>query len=555
MPPHEEGHQLQGFEMESPSTPHSFDAPSARGFPIVPGLVAFALVVIGSFFYVNSLSPDPVKSDAANVTTVAPQPGSVVPPAPAHTPASEPADVPPTEPSAGSSEPGYLVQRPCARAPQSASVCEANVRAAIPDLPSLSDAAGAVGARIGQILATPGPNFLEGCCSAGTEFDRFLLQNVTARDRSDLEIGPETALLVIDMQKDFTEGSFGQPCWSAGNGGLGLGFAYEVAGLIGSFASNGALIVASKDMHPHDHCSFQGEGENACMNTKDYESEERTADQRYVNEFPSHCSFEVSDDGQVVPQSAPATPFCRSLPAGSRPPFCSDDSFVGIAFDDVILEALSSAPVDQVEVVYKGFDTHFDSFSAMPHLSHLVVGTVDDEERARTGGYALPLERARNCHGGWESHSCYPTIAELTDAGYTAGAEYTPPQLRYGPMRSLPSILRNRSITKLVVVGLVYDFCVSETAIFGVEGSQLWLDSGAAGGSITVLADLTRPSFDGKPGAPYTAGICDGHQDPTQPAYCSAGGGTLANHNNFKFDLEANGVVVERQVLSCIEAA
>lgn len=115
------------------------------------------------------------------------------------------------------------------------------------------------------------------------------------------------------------------------------------------------------------------------------------------------------------------------------------------------------------------------------------------------------------------------------------------------PMRSLPDILRERGITKIFVVGLVYDFCISETAIFGMEGLGLWAsDDGSHDAGITVLTDLTRPSFDGKPGAPYTDGICDGPQDPDLPGYCIEGGGTTQAFRNFKEDMVASGVIVAR---------
>ena len=37
---------------------------------------------------------------------------------------------------------------------------------------------------------------------------------------SSIVIDDKTALIVIDMQKDFTVGSFAQPCWAAGGGSL-----------------------------------------------------------------------------------------------------------------------------------------------------------------------------------------------------------------------------------------------------------------------------------------------------------------------------------------------
>ena len=56
--------------------------------------------------------------------------------------------------------------------------------------------------------------------------------------------------------------------------------------------------------------------EEKCSNRKD-KNEAETENVRYVNEFPSHCSFTVSG-GRAVPQKAAATPFCQSLPEEIR---------------------------------------------------------------------------------------------------------------------------------------------------------------------------------------------------------------------------------------------
>merc|ERR1711862_345113 len=90
-------------------------------------------------------------------------------------------------------------------------------------------------------------------------------------------------------------------------------------------------------------------------------------------------------------------------------------------------------------------------------------------------------------------------------------------------MRSITDIIKDKGITKMLVVGLVYDYCVSETSIFATEAAE----TGAiAEVDVQVLADYTRPSFDGKPGAPFTEVICDGPLDSTTPSFCLRGGGT-----------------------------
>jgi len=528
---------------------------------------------------------------------------------------------------------------------------------------------------IGAVMAN-NKDHSEKCCKRGTDFDDFLLAQVPDVKKEELDLSSETAILVIDMQKDFTEGSFGQPCWNSGGEGLNNG----ISELIRTAAEKGATIIASKDLHPSSHCSFKSEG--ACKNTKDYLNMEFTADKRYVNEFPSHCSFEKEDDKEfVVPQAAPETPFCKALSQfvfkGPAPPghFCADEHFIGAAFDDDIAAALAAVPQSQVEVVFKGFDPEYDSFSAIPHLANfydpyaeeevaadeetdeedaadldgydddqveeigagvkresgddVVAKETDDKpqektadasaaaaavppvmegpfallqadeepiddkpvsadegttadtepqeakadvteasdvtdkaddvatdsiepaveeewpqeewhepsmESLRTGGFALPAERAKACHGKWNEEQCYPTKDEVDDP-------------LNGGLRSIMTILNERKIKKIIVVGLVYDFCVKETAVFASEAARMvigglegWDAAGEA--AVAVLADLTRPSFDGKPGFPYTEELCqDGR---SEGAYCTSGAGTVQTFGKVRDDLAANAVGVIR---------
>jgi nicotinamidase/pyrazinamidase len=68
-----------------------------------------------------------------------------------------------------------------------------------------------------------------------------------------MEYGPDTALLVVDMQNDFCEGGA-----LAVSGGAAL-----VPGInaeIEAARRSGALVVASRDWHPIDHISFDHRG-------------------------------------------------------------------------------------------------------------------------------------------------------------------------------------------------------------------------------------------------------------------------------------------------------
>eukprot|EP00929_Paragymnodinium_shiwhaense_P007597 TRINITY_DN111507_c0_g1_i1.p1 TRINITY_DN111507_c0_g1~~TRINITY_DN111507_c0_g1_i1.p1 ORF type:complete len:481 (-),score=82.36 TRINITY_DN111507_c0_g1_i1:138-1580(-) len=397
-------------------------------------------------------------------------------------------------------------------------------------------APGYIDACIGGVLA-PNDNHASTCCAAGTEFDNFLLDEasgVETMGEDDLVWDSETALAVIDMQNDFTVGSFAQPCWGQGH----HAFIEEMVKTIKKAAAGGATVIASKDLHPADHCSFGGE--DHCKNTKDYENEEFTADKRYVNQFPSHCSFSGFESHYASPQKAPDTPFCKGLVTnvfgGTVPPghFCGDSRFIGAALDEKIAHALSELPPENVEIIFKGFNKEYDSFSAMPHLK----GNPSEMEKTMTGGYAMPDDRATTCHGDWNRYDCYPSEDELKDP------------LGKG-MRSMLDILNAKGIKKLYTIGLVFDYCVKETAIFATEAASegKWNAGGKA--ESTVLAQLTRPSFDGKPGAPFVPAICDGGD--VEDGLCMQGGGTTKLYQQVKKDYDDNGVKVTRfnQIDSC----
>jgi len=346
----------------------------------------------------------------------------------------------------------------------------------------------------------------------------------------DLVVDSETAIAIIDVQKDFTVGSFAQPCWGTG----GSGMVSEIIKLAEKTAAVGGMILASKDLHPTTHCSFGGE--DHCKNTKNYDEIKFTGDMRYVNEFPSHCTFEWMKEGKkrtkyASPQQAPDTPFCKgpvkNVFGGTAPPghYCGNSSFFGAALDEKLGRALGKLPQNQVDIIFKGFHPEYDSFSAIPHL-----GNSTAEEKLGTGGYALPESRAKECHSHWDRRKCYPSERDLKDPSKK--------------MRSVFDILNTKGIKKLYVVGLVYDFCVKETAIFGMEAAAEGKWKAGRKADVKIIGNLARPSFDGKPGSPYTTIVCDG--GAADGSFCSQGGGTTAAHKMHQADMKAGGVDLVR---------
>lgn len=411
-----------------------------------------------------------------------------------------------------------------------ASKCSHLVKASIQQL----DHAGVnePGARIGGVLGNA-TGLMEKCCKPGTEYERFV-HKLPGIQRKDLKVDNETAIFIIDVQQDFTVGSFAQACW----GSFGPGFMEGIGSLVKRANKHGATIIASKDFHSPDHCSFNAN----CKNQKNYKRLKMERGQRYINDFPNHCTFHFEKGSKyAVPQRAPENPFCVGLKKnvfkGKVPPghFCGKKKFKGAAFYPKLETILKKASAKHVEVVFKGFNKHYDSFSASPHIqgNH----TPQKEEVKYTGGYAIPAARAAKCHGKWNRPKCHPTKEEMEHPDKH--------------MRSVVDILNERKIKRIIVTGLVFDFCVKETSMFAMEaaaeakaGRYGWNAAGHA--EAHVLAHLARPSFDGKPGAPYSAAAC--HNSPAGGAhkgnYCTRGSGTTALYKKVLKDYHSKGVKV-----------
>lgn len=293
------------------------------------------------------------------------------------------------------------------------------------------------------------------------------------------------------------------------------------------------------------------------------------SEQNLAPYFPPGCLSCVLEIGmQCVPTSEDEAPL--QLPVGTDCDQCVND-FGGIEGCEVLLDGIGG-PMARYNFSASCLSCSTPILESCSGGSF--VGSEDTQELENfqcdeldpAGGVYQNCVRAFENHGGcghmlsgenpmhWLDSACRGCVAE---AGMHCILRTPPPQ----PMRSITDILQERGIKKIFVVGLVYDFCVSETAIFGMEGLGLWTNFQQGGETgvtrqmimeegnygITVLTDLTRPSFDGKPGAPYTEGICDGPADPTTPSFCTEGGGTVPSFLNFKRDMEASGVRVARR--------
>ena len=127
----------------------------------------------------------------------------------------------------------------------------------------------------------------------------------------------EDALLIIDMQKDFVPA---HPLRNPDGGRFSVAegdhIVHGIVGLIQAAVAGGALCVATRDYHPHDHVSFQSEG----------------------GPFPEHCV-----------QGTPGADFLPPIAAA--------------------LSAAQQARPSSVHVAFKAFHEDADSFGTLPYAN------------------------------------------------------------------------------------------------------------------------------------------------------------------------------------------
>jgi len=294
---------------------------------------------------------------------------------------------------------------------------------------------------------------------ARREYDEAFLQfdwTMTPEDTSSFENLEDAVLLIIDIQKDFTYGSFGEPCFESTPSLRSLPANLGV--MAKRFANRGGFIVASKDYHPNNHCSFYTTRQE-CLN-----SETQYPDfQIYQNSFPPHCMYNVTT-GEVMNSTA--------------------GGFIGAALHEDLAHHMQDLwQSDQGLIVFKAFDSDWESFSAFQFIDRYTTSWNF------TGGWGIP-DSMMSLGSDEMLDEIYPSKTELDThpAGWT----------------SLSSILRQKNIKRIFVSGLVFDYCVKDTSIYSFEnivGENPWeTPEGAYNYSKVqtfVITDLARPAADG----------------------------------------------------------
>ena len=152
-------------------------------------------------------------------------------------------------------------------------------------------------------------------CAGSPLFAEFLALSQPGEPTACDVLGPEDALVIIDMQADFVPRDASNP--KGGRFGVAEGnhVVDEISMLIDAAVRGGSTIVASRDYHPVDHISFDTQG----------------------GIFPTHC-VQGSDGSKFLPELGAKLAFAMKV-MGS----------------------------EKVMVVFKAFHEDVDSFGALPY--------------------------------------------------------------------------------------------------------------------------------------------------------------------------------------------
>eukprot|EP00929_Paragymnodinium_shiwhaense_P036659 TRINITY_DN19612_c0_g1_i1.p1 TRINITY_DN19612_c0_g1~~TRINITY_DN19612_c0_g1_i1.p1 ORF type:complete len:390 (+),score=78.13 TRINITY_DN19612_c0_g1_i1:153-1322(+) len=220
-------------------------------------------------------------------------------------------------------------------------------------------------------------------------------------DGASINVGPEDALIVVDMQNDFIPKDSVNRQGGAFGCAEGSKVADPIVKLMQRFASEGGRVVATRDYHPADHCSFL---------VRD-------------GPFPSHCV-----------QGSVGANFYK--PVGD------------------CLQRLRRGKdqVSRVEIVFKGFCSEIDSFGAVeyPDNSETFCRLCNIGSEAHVFGCPLPA---------WTGSF------QLTCSSLEQDVNAPPDVMAVHRRVALQDYLKNQAIRRVFVCGLALDYCVLDTAL------------------------------------------------------------------------------------------
>ena len=304
-------------------------------------------------------------------------------------------------------------------------------------------------------------------CAGSPLFEEFLTLSQPGEPTACDVLGPDDALVIIDMQADFVPRDASNP--KGGRFGVAEGnhVVDEIGTLIDAAVRGGSTIVASRDYHPVDHISFDTQG----------------------GIFPTHC-VQGSDGSKFLPELGAKLAFAMKV-MGS----------------------------EKVMVVFKAFHEDVDSFGAVPYwdggegriakgkrATMPEIGTCLGCAKAPWSGSLLLKTSSMVTSDGIDIDAPPDVLATLIDGvdrcASPAPAASLPPttcahharsdsdrgcaRLALGSgMRTLQEVLKGKK--RIFVCGLALDFCVMDTCLNAAHEA-----SGLTGQEIHMVLDAAR---------------------------------------------------------------
>mmetsp|Transcript_56302 Transcript_56302/g.89406 ORF Transcript_56302/g.89406 Transcript_56302/m.89406 type:complete len:592 (+) Transcript_56302:89-1864(+) len=271
------------------------------------------------------------------------------------------------------------------------------------------------------------------------------------------KLSAKDCLLVIDMQNDFISFQAEHNCCNSRFASTeSLDIVPPICSLMEAFHSAGGVVIATKDYHPWDHCSFIGSTD--------------------VNFAPRK--------NQIFGQSAGFPPHCVQGSAGCN--FYKDIRDTMCKLMQADNDRLSAEgrtcgqcrAQSKVQVAWKGFHEAVDSFGGIEYPPDISIGRFKDVYKKSpcqlscwTGSVILKSSNMV----AWESALKPEDVDAPPDIlAMTFGNSPTP----------IHQFVRNIGCERVFVCGLVLDVCVVDTCLNAI----------AKGFDTHMVIDATRPA-------------------------------------------------------------
>eukprot|EP01065_Artemidia_motanka_P016325 TRINITY_DN2002_c6_g1_i1.p1 TRINITY_DN2002_c6_g1~~TRINITY_DN2002_c6_g1_i1.p1 ORF type:complete len:640 (+),score=121.89 TRINITY_DN2002_c6_g1_i1:148-2067(+) len=256
------------------------------------------------------------------------------------------------------------------------------------------------------------------------------------------DLNEQDGLLVIDMQNDFVpQGPFNE------FGGRlacpeGDVIAMAIVHLMQKFSDAGGCVIATRDYHPVNHCSFAGHG----------------------GHLPRHCVA-----------GHPGAKFFE--PIGAK--------LASLLADE--------RTQDRTVIAFKGYHRSVDSFGGLSYSED------DVKTRSRVGLQDLPVTQGTVHPEALTGGRVFKCSALNLDGRVDVDA---PPDPIVGeesgaPGRNLDDVIREFGLKRLFVCGLAFDYCVLDTTCNGrkLGFEEAYLIADAARPAYIPASDFHKPDF------------------------------------------------------------